>query len=145
MKNLLFIVLYTWSLLCRAEGLPDLGDASQEAMTPQQERKIGEQSMFEIRSDKDYLDDAEINDYLNQLGYQLVSNSNEPGQEFEFFALDDNSVMSWLLRMGGHDLVKRTIHHGSFTGFCREVVESGRAVHPSVKVVQKRVVRVKKG
>ncbi len=100
MKKLLYIVLYSWSLLCRAEGLPDLGDVSQEAMTPQQERKIGEQSMFEIRSDKDYLDDAEVNDYLNQLGYQLVSNSNEPGQEFEFFALDDNSINAFALPGG---------------------------------------------
>ncbi|CAG9932234.1 M48 family metalloprotease [Candidatus Nitrotoga arctica] len=100
MKNLLYIVLYAWSMLCRAEGLPDLGDASQEAMTPQQERKIGEQSMFEIRSDKDYLDDAEVNDYLNQLGYQLVSNSNEPGQTFEFFALNDNSINAFALPGG---------------------------------------------
>ena len=60
-------------------------------------------------------------------------------------SLDDNSVMAWLMRCGGHDLVKRTMHHGSFTHFCREVVESGRAVHPSVKKVEKRVVRVKRG
>ena len=100
MKNLLYIVFYAWSMLCHAEGLPDLGDASQEAMTPQQERKIGEQSMFEIRSDKDYLDDAEVNDYLNQLGYQLVSNSNEPGQAFEFFALNDNSINAFALPGG---------------------------------------------
>lgn len=100
MKKLLYIMLYMWSLLCRAEGLPDLGDTSQEAMTPQQERKIGEQSMFEIRSDKDYLDDAEVNDYLNQLGYQLVANSNDPGQEFEFFAINDNNVNAFALPGG---------------------------------------------
>jgi predicted Zn-dependent protease len=100
MKNLLYIGLCAWSLLCRADGLPDLGDTSQETMSPQQERKIGEQSMFEIRSDKDYLDDAEVNDYLNQLGYQLVSNSNEPGQEFEFFALNDNSINAFALPGG---------------------------------------------
>ncbi|MEO6423470.1 MAG: M48 family metalloprotease [Candidatus Nitrotoga sp.] len=100
MKNLLFIVLYTWSLMCRASGLPDLGDTSQETMSPQQERKIGEQSMFEIRSDKDYLNDAEVNDYLNQLGYQLVSNSNEPWQDFEFFALNDNTINAFALPGG---------------------------------------------
>lgn len=100
MKNWLYIVLYAWSLLCRADGLPDLGDISQESISPQQERKIGEQSMFEIRSDKDYLDDAEINDYLNQIGYQLVSNSNEPGQEFEFFAINDNTINAFALPGG---------------------------------------------
>ncbi|MCX7187896.1 MAG: M48 family peptidase, partial [Proteobacteria bacterium] len=92
MRNHLFMTLYAFSCLCHAEGLPDLGDVSQETMSPQQERKIGEQSMFEIHADKDYLGDAEVSDYLNQLGYQLISNSSEPGQEFEFFALNDNSI-----------------------------------------------------
>ena len=100
MKNLLFIALCTSSLLCRADGLPDLGDVSQAALSPQQERQIGEQSMFEIRADRSYLDDAEVSDYLNQLGYQLVSNSSEPGQEFEFFAINDNSINAFALPGG---------------------------------------------
>ncbi len=79
MKNTLFIIFCAWSIMGHAEGLPDLGDVSQGALSPQQERQIGEQSMFEIRADKSYLDDAEVSDYLNQLGYQLVANSNEPG------------------------------------------------------------------
>jgi len=100
MKKLAFIVLCTSSLLCRAEGLPDLGDVSQATISPQQERQIGEQSMFEIRADKSYLDDAEVSDYLNQLGYQLVANSNEPGQEFEFFALNDNTINAFAMPGG---------------------------------------------
>ncbi len=100
MKNLIFIVLCTSSLLCHAEGLPDLGDVSQATVSPQQERQIGEQSMFEIRADRSYLDDAEISDYLNQLGYQLVANSSEPGQEFEFFAINDNAINAFALPGG---------------------------------------------
>jgi len=100
MKKWLYTLMFAWSLSCQAEGLPDLGDTSQEVMSPQQERKIGEQSMFEIRSDKDYLDDAEVNDYLNQIGYQLVSHSNEPGQEFEFFTINDNSINAFALPGG---------------------------------------------
>ncbi len=94
------MTLYACSCLCHAEGLPDLGDVSQETMSPQQERKIGEQSMFEIHADKDYLGDAEVSDYLNQLGYQLISNSSEPGQEFEFFALNDNSINAFAMPGG---------------------------------------------
>ncbi len=100
MKNLMSIILLTSSLLCRAEGLPDLGDVSQATVSPQQERQIGEQSMFEIRADRSYLDDAEISDYLNQLGYQLVANSSEPGQEFEFFAINDNAINAFALPGG---------------------------------------------
>lgn len=100
MKNLTFALLLALALPCRAEGLPDLGDVSQAAVSPQQERQIGEQSMFEIRADKSYLDDAEIGDYLNQLGYQLVANSSEPGQEFEFFAINDNAINAFALPGG---------------------------------------------
>ncbi len=100
MKNLMCIVLLTSSLLCRGEGLPDLGDVSQAAVSPQQERQIGEQSMFEIRANRSYLDDAEISDYLNQLGYKLVANSTEPGQAFEFFAINDNAINAFALPGG---------------------------------------------
>ena len=100
MKSLISIMLLALPLLCRADGLPDLGDISQAAVSPQQERQIGEQSMFEIRADRSYLDDAEISDYLNQLGYQLVANSGEPGQEFEFFAINDNTVNAFALPGG---------------------------------------------
>lgn len=100
MKNLMFIALLVSALPCRAEGLPDLGDISQASVSPRQERQIGEQSMFEIRADRSYLDDAEISDYLHQLGYQLVANSSEPGQEFEFFALNDNAVNAFALPGG---------------------------------------------
>jgi predicted Zn-dependent protease len=85
--------------LC-ADGLPDLGDVSQATISPQQERQIGEQSMFEIRADKTYLDDAEVNDYLNVLGYQLVANSAEPSQAFEFFAINDSAINAFSLPGG---------------------------------------------
>ena len=100
MKKLMFILLLTLSLQCRAEGLPDLGDVSQAAISPQQERQIGEQSMFEIRADKSYLGDAEINDYLNQIGYRLAANSSEPGLGFKFFAINDNAINAFSLPGG---------------------------------------------
>jgi predicted Zn-dependent protease len=100
MNKLLPVLLLALPLACRAEGLPDLGDVSQAAISPQQERQIGEQSMFEIRASPAYLDDAEIGDYLDQLGYQLVANSSEPGQEFEFFAIGDSAINAFALPGG---------------------------------------------
>jgi len=100
MKKILLIALCTTSFFTHAEGLPDLGDISQEAISPQQERQIGEQSMFQIRADKSYLDDAEIADYLNSLGGTLVVNSGEPGQAFEFFAINDNAINAFAMPGG---------------------------------------------
>lgn len=88
------------SLLGHAEGLPDLGDISSATVSPQQEREIGLQSMVDIRADPSYLDDAEISDYLNQLGGRLASHSSEPGQEFEFFVINNNAINAFALPGG---------------------------------------------
>lgn len=100
MKKIALILLSTLPLLAYADGLPDLGDSSQESVSPQQEKQIGLQSMFEIRASKSYLSDPEVNDYLNQLGYRLVANSNEPSQDFEFFAINENSINAFALPGG---------------------------------------------
>lgn len=99
-NKVLLSALLALPLLARADGLPDLGDVSQELISPQMERQIGEQSMFQIRSSKSYMDDPEISDYLNELGERLVSNSPEPGQPFEFFAIDDNAINAFALPGG---------------------------------------------
>ncbi len=98
-KYLLFALL-TLPLIAHGDGLPDMGDISQEIISPQMERQIGEQSMFQIRADKSYMDDPEITDYLNRLGRKLVSNSPEPGAPFEFFAIDDRAINAFALPGG---------------------------------------------
>jgi len=100
MKKLTLLLLLCISPCAVSDGLPDLGDVSQAALTPLQERQIGQQSMMQIRAGKQYLDDAEINDYLNQLGTKLVENSPEPSLDFEFFAVDDYSVNAFALPGG---------------------------------------------
>ncbi|MGC2049831.1 MAG: M48 family metalloprotease [Gallionella sp.] len=93
-------LLLCFSPCAVSDGLPDLGDASQTVLTPLQERQIGQQSMMEIRASKQFLDDAEINDYLNQLGDKLVENSTEPGLGFEFFAINDLTVNAFAMPGG---------------------------------------------
>ena len=100
MKKLPLLLLLCFSPCAISDGLPELGDASQTVLTPLQERQIGQQSMLQIRASKQYLDDAEINDYLNHLGYRLVENSAEPGLGFEFFTLDDYNINAFAMPGG---------------------------------------------
>ena len=100
MKKLTLALLLCFSSSALSDGLPDLGDVSQITLTPIQERMIGQRSMMEIRASKLYLDDPEINDYLNQLGSQLVGYSTEPSLDFEFFAINDYSVNAFALPGG---------------------------------------------
>jgi len=83
-----------------AQTLPDLGDASQVALTPAQERKIGEQIMRQIRATGGYLNDPEVNDYLNELGYRLVAGTPDIRQDFEFFAVPDAQINAFALPGG---------------------------------------------
>ncbi|MGC2164820.1 MAG: M48 family metalloprotease [Gallionella sp.] len=100
MKTLTLALLLGFSPIALGDGLPDLGDASQLVLSPLQERQIGQQSMMEIRASKQYLDDPEVNDYLNQLGRKLVENSSEPGLNFEFFAINDLNINAFALPGG---------------------------------------------
>ena len=100
MKNFTLLVLLCFSPCAISDGLPDLGDVSQAVLTPLQERQIGQQSMMQIRAGKQYLDDAEVNDYLNQLGAKLVENSPEHSLNFEFFAVNDYNVNAFALPGG---------------------------------------------
>ena len=82
------------------QNLPDLGDVAQAEMTPAQERRLGEQIMLEVRTDPSYSDDPEITDYLNTLGYRLVSVSSDSRQEFTFFLMMDPQVNAFALPGG---------------------------------------------
>lgn len=80
--------------------LPDLGDASQAALSPQAEQKLGRQIMGMIRESGEMLDDAEVELYINQLGRRLASASPELGPSFEFFPMLDPQINAFALPGG---------------------------------------------
>ena len=76
-----------------AEGLPDLGESAQAEISPAAERRVGESFMRELRwRDPAYLDDPEIEDYLNLIGGKLVAAGQDVRQAFDFFAVRDNTL-----------------------------------------------------
>jgi predicted Zn-dependent protease len=81
-------------------NLPDLGDSSQTEITPQVERRIGESIMREIRRDPAYVDDPEIKDYVQSIGYRLVAASGDTRQDFEFFVVRDRTVNAFAMPGG---------------------------------------------
>ena len=82
------------------QALPDLGDVSQATISPQQERRLGESIMREIRSDRSYYDEPEATDYINQLGLRLAARSLEARQDFEFFLIQDPQINAFALPGG---------------------------------------------
>src|SRR6266481_30373 len=100
MKKLPLLLLLCFSPYVAGEGLPDLGDVSQRFISPAQERQIGLQSLLQIRASSEFLDDTEVNDYLNDIGGKLVDFSSEPGHRFEFFAINDYSINAFAIPGG---------------------------------------------
>ena len=94
------IALLLFAPCVLAEGLPDLGDSSQTTLSPRQERQLGENIMREIRADPSYLDDTPLNDYLNTLGYRLISSSDDPKTSLEVFAIRDSEINAFSLPGG---------------------------------------------
>ena len=81
------------------QNLPDLGDPSAAFLSGAQERKLGESVMRQIRSGG-YLNDPEVNGYLNELGNRLVTAIPGAPFDFEFFAMADPSVNAFALPGG---------------------------------------------
>ncbi|MBD5803681.1 TPR repeat-containing protein YfgC precursor [Azoarcus sp. Aa7] len=84
-----------------AAGLPDLGDVGASELSPLAERKLGESIMREIRwREASYLDDPEVEDYINRMGRRLVAASSAPQLEFEFFVVRDGTLNAFAMPGG---------------------------------------------
>jgi beta-barrel assembly-enhancing protease len=103
MRKFMFVLLAVLCLLPRAWGqaLPELGDSSGTALSPQIERRIGEEAYREIRfRDPSFLDDPEITNYVNEIGQNLVAVSPDARQGFEFFVVKDNTINAFAMPGG---------------------------------------------
>ncbi len=72
--------------------LPDLGASSSIALTPHMEEQIGREIATQIRNSHQIIDDLELNEYLQNLGYSLVANSDDAYQNFHFFLISSKQI-----------------------------------------------------
>jgi len=80
--------------------LPDIGSSAGTVMSPQDQRDYGAQVLHELRSYGYVLDDALLDEYINALGYKLVSNSDRPDLPFTFFVVRDNEINAFAVPGG---------------------------------------------
>ncbi len=119
-----------------AEGLPELGDASDAVLSAPQERAIGKRIMLEVRADRSFVDDAEVQDYINSIGSRLVgatrSATNDNRRDFEFFVLNDESINAFAL-LGGFI----GIHSGLLLSTSNESELAGVLGHELAHILQR--------
>jgi predicted Zn-dependent protease len=90
------------ALPARAQGLPDLGDASAATLSETQERTIGNRIMRDARNDPAFIDEPEIADYISGLGSRLLG-ALESGarRDIDFFGVQDDAINAFAM-VGGH-------------------------------------------
>ncbi len=96
----LAIALATAPAATIAQTLPELGDPSGALMSLAQERRLGESVVRDIRLSGGFLEDPEVNGYLNELGNRLVTAIPGAPFDFEFFAMNDPSINAFALPGG---------------------------------------------
>jgi predicted Zn-dependent protease len=79
--------------------LPDMGASSATVLTPQKESEVGRDVMRNLRRSGRLVSDPFIEDYLEHLGYRLLSVT-DTGTTFTFFVLDEPSINAFALPGG---------------------------------------------
>jgi beta-barrel assembly-enhancing protease len=80
--------------------LPDIGSSAGTVASPEEQRQYGFYMVHELRNQGLLLDDELLTDYLNTLGYRLVSFSPKADQPFTFFTVRDNEINAFALPGG---------------------------------------------
>lgn len=94
----LLLAVATGSPGALADGLPELGDASGSDLSAAAERRLGETIMRDIRlREPTYLDDPEVESYLNEIGHRLAAHAEEVGGSYRFFAINDSSINAFAM------------------------------------------------
>ncbi|MHB8716924.1 MAG: beta-barrel assembly-enhancing protease [Sulfuricaulis sp.] len=81
-------------------NLPDLGDETLAVISPAQERKLGEDTMRQIRRTLDVMDDPEVTSYIQSLGERLVAHSDDPQLDFRFYVINDPVINAFAVPGG---------------------------------------------
>jgi predicted Zn-dependent protease len=135
-KNYFFLFFF-FSHILYANNLPDLGEYSDQFISEYQEKMIARQILYQVHSSPEVLKDEEINDYLNFLGDKLVSHSDEPQRDFNFFVLRDDSINAFAM-LGG--LIG--VHTGLFQAAVNESEVASVLGHEIAHVTQNHLKRV---
>jgi predicted Zn-dependent protease len=120
-----------------AADLPDLGEVSRQYFSDQEEQTLGRTIMRDVYADPRYLDDPEIENYLNQLGYRLVSVSSRNQRTFTFFVLDDPTINAFALPGGNIG-----VHTGLLLAAQSESELAGVIAHEISHVTQNHMARM---
>jgi predicted Zn-dependent protease len=81
-------------------NLPDIGTQANVTISLEDEYRLGSMVMRGLRDEGQILDDPEINEYLQNVGSRLATQAQLPGQNFNFFLVNDPEINAFALPGG---------------------------------------------
>ncbi|WP_052761308.1 M48 family metalloprotease [Sedimenticola thiotaurini] len=104
LASLLCVALLTTAPATRALeqlDLPDIGNPSGNVLSPAEEKRLGRAFMRSIRNSMSVIQDPLLSAYIQSLGEQLISASEDAVGSYEFFMIDSPQVNAFA-GPGGH-------------------------------------------
>ncbi len=118
-------------------NLPDLGDESIAVISPAQERKLGEDLMRQAHRTLAFMNDPEINEYIQSLGQRLVSHSDNPRQDFRFFVISNPTINAFAVPGGFIG-----VHTGLILATENEAELASVLAHETAHITQRHIPRM---
>ncbi len=99
--QLIFLsALLPFDLPAQQIELPEIGGSGAASVTPTEEYKTGQAVVRNIRRAGGVLNDPLIHEYINNLGYSLIANSDSTMKNFYFFMVNDSQINAFALPGG---------------------------------------------
>ncbi len=87
------VALLSSATCAQTNELPQLGSSADAALSPAEARQIGGSMLHQMRALDMVLDDPLLHEYINDLGYRLLSHTQFPkDMKFTFFVVRDNNI-----------------------------------------------------
>jgi len=117
-------------------NLPDLGSPADAILSANDEKRLGNAIMRDIRRSGMVIEDPILNEYVNEIGNKIAAQTNEGEHDFTFFVVDDPRINAFALP-GGYI----GIHTGLLEATRSEDELAGVLAHEIAHVTQRHIAR----
>ena len=91
---------YVSPVLAQPSGLPSIGAVSSSELSPVWEQRLGDSIIAQGRRDPTFVHDAELNQYLNDMGHRLAQNVQGSTPRIEVFGVRDSAFNAFAMPGG---------------------------------------------
>jgi len=92
---------FSCGIFASSNDLPDIGSSASQVFSISKEQAVGDSYMRQLRAMAPIVDDAEVNDYIQHLGFRLVENNpRATDRRFSFFVIKLNTINAFALPGG---------------------------------------------